>query len=165
MYILLSSAATPRYKQDILRCLAAPLGAKVQFRYAKKYVAENILEQIQKGPNKTKALGEGIVCFVNTEPPGVSPLLPVRKVEIKAVVVHGSTISLTLRMQDFALADPTEFTNAVGAVADNVSPRKNDQGNPVGKYLFSIPDPQQKQAVQGLSIGQTVALWERIVEQ
>lgn len=34
MFILLSSSARPRYREDILRCLAAPEGTCVQFRYS-----------------------------------------------------------------------------------------------------------------------------------
>jgi len=165
MFILLSSAATPRYKQDILRCLAAPLGAKVQFRYAKKYVADNVLQEIQGRLDNTIPLGDGVVCFVNTESPGISPLYPVRKVLIESVAIHGSTLSLTLRMRGFAYADPTLFTGTVGPASGNLSPRKNEQGNLGGKYFFSIPDPGQGQAGHGVSVEETIAQWERIVEQ
>jgi hypothetical protein len=68
-------------------------------------------------------------------------------------------------MRGFALANPTTFTEVVGPASNNVSPRKNDRGNLSGKFFFSIPDPQQGSSLQGLSVEETVAQWERIVEQ
>ena len=40
MLLCLSSAAMPRYKQDILRALAMPAGARLQFRYNLRWVAQ-----------------------------------------------------------------------------------------------------------------------------
>jgi len=164
MYIVLSSAATPRYRQDILRCLAAPLGATVQFRYAKKYVANDVLQEIEGRPDNAAPLGEGIVCFIDGQPAGVSPLFPVRKILIEAVVNHGSTISLTLRMQGFAFAEAPAFTKAVDAASKNASPRKNEEGKLSGKFFFAVPSSQRGPAIEGLSVDETIAQWERIVE-
>src|ERR1039458_5725546 len=93
MLILLSSWHRPRYKEDILRCLAAPLGAEIQFRYDLKWVAHSILEKIRRGDNV--GYDKALVCFLDHTQQGVQPLLPVRSVDIKKIREHGSTITVT----------------------------------------------------------------------
>jgi hypothetical protein len=45
MLMLLSSCKRKRYRDDILRCLAAPKGTRVQFRYTQDIIEESIWEK------------------------------------------------------------------------------------------------------------------------
>jgi len=44
--LLLSSGLRPRYRHDILRALALPSGAQLQFRYQRKYLRNDLFEKL-----------------------------------------------------------------------------------------------------------------------
>lgn len=155
MFVLLSSAYSPRYREDILRCLAAPIGSEVQFRYDKKWVAENILEKMKKGTMIAGA--PAIVCWVDTQGNGPLRMIPVRSVSISKFNLHGRTLSLTLKMSDVQYAEPTSFTNEVFSLSGDASPHSKN-GKVEGKYFFEIPT-----LPPSLQTGRTVALWEELV--
>ena len=46
MLLCLSSGATQRYRQDILRAIAQPAGAVMQFRYSLDLIAESLKQLI-----------------------------------------------------------------------------------------------------------------------
>src|SRR5262245_6449097 len=129
MFLLLSSAARPRYREDILRCLAAPVGATVQFRYQKKWIAEH-------SPNSLSGK-EGLDCFVGDAETGYQPLTPVRHVTIEHASAHCTTVSLSLKMDDFAFAQTEVFTNQVASHARPYHPQK-ENGKLDGKWLFPV---------------------------
>jgi hypothetical protein len=54
MLVLLSSGATRRYRDDIIRVLALPKGAELQFRYDRRYIDDALLTGIDT--NKVKTL-------------------------------------------------------------------------------------------------------------
>jgi hypothetical protein len=62
MFVLLSSDHSPRYKQDILRCLASPVGADIQFRYDRALLSDSVRRQI----GEFKRPAETVVCSVVT---------------------------------------------------------------------------------------------------
>ena len=99
MLILLSSALRPRYKDDILRCLAAPPGTKLRFRYE-----DRLIEPSLRDGRKT---GEAIVCFLDEKTAGTSEafLIPIRAVVIEKINVHGTTRTLDLCLREFVYAE------------------------------------------------------------
>ena len=122
MYVLLSSCATKRYRDDILRCLAAPLGAEIQFRYNADIVGASIHEvvrrQAEQGVSGTGWGQPGLVCNVDVEteldPNGTHPLTPVRHVTVRWVKAHGTTFTVNLLIDDFAYTeDIKHFTSEV----------------------------------------------------
>jgi hypothetical protein len=157
MYVLLSSQASPRYKEDILRCLAAPLNGIVQFRYRKNIVTDALIAEInQRGP-QSGPLGEAIVCFVDTNPQGASPILPVRLVTIVFATAHGTTVSLTLRMKGLADAETGPFTQQISQLSGNVNPvRQND--TLTGHFFFKLTDDPAQ-----ITFQKTLSQWERVV--
>jgi hypothetical protein len=158
MFVLLSSQASPRYKEDILRCLAAPVNGIVQFRYKKDLVTDEVIAEFnnprgrQKGP-----FGEAIVCFVDTTAQGVSPILPVRLATIDSATVHGTTLSLTLRMKGLADADTDPFTQQISQLSGNVNPVRlnNDL---TGRFFFKLAGKPT-----GVNFQETLSQWERVV--
>lgn len=155
MFILLSSASSAQYREDILRCLAAPVGSHLQFRYDKKWVAEGILEQIKKGTLGPSA--SGIVCWVDMEGNGPLTMIPVRAVKILQVNLHGRSLSMLLEMSDFHYAEPIPFTSEVFSLSGNASPQCK-AGKPEGKYFFEIST-----LPPSLRTGTTVGDWEELV--
>jgi hypothetical protein len=157
MLFLLSSDYSPRYKQDVLRCLAAPVGGVVQFRYDKVHIARDTLETLTS--DKTKFPLEGIVCSVASAGIGVLPMVPIRKIRIFAKPrEHGATLSISLVMEELILKDPGSFTEELDKLANQSTPRRLNEGDePVGCYCFSASSPT------GAQTGNTLAIWERTV--
>jgi hypothetical protein len=153
---LLSSDYSPRYKQDILRCLAAPRGSAVQFRYDKVHIPEDVLGKLLN--NATQFPLEGIVCSVASKGNGILPIVPVRKVRVQKPRVHGETISLQLIVDQVVLADSAEFTSDLDRLSNHKSPRIQEAGqSPEGYYLFEAAMPGKAE------VGTNVLIWERTV--
>lgn len=156
MLFLLSSDYSPRYKQDILRCLAAPVGTTIQFRYDKVHIPKSVLEKLTS--DRTQFPLEGIVCSVASKGNGILPIVPVRKVSVEKPRVHGETISVSLVVAQVVVASPTEFSSGLDRLSNNQTPRiKDGMQNPEGFYLFEAETPDK------VEVGSSVALWERTV--
>lgn len=155
MLILLSSAHSPRYREDILRCLAAPIGSIVQFRYDKRWIANELVDRVERG--ELALPSSGIVCYVDLQGAGPLTMIPVRSVRVERINVHGRTVSIGLRMKEFNYAEPVVFTKELFDLSGNVSPQKiNDEVE--GKYLFEVDS-----LPVSLKTGQTVGDWEEVV--
>jgi hypothetical protein len=157
MIFLLSSDLSLRYKLDILRCLSAPIGSTVQFRYDKVYVAEDTLKTLTDA--KTNFPVEAIVCSVASAGVGVLPMVPVRRVQIaEKPREHGATLSMSLIMREFAVSNQATFGADLHRLANQNTPRRTSEGtDPVGFYCFSAEVPRE------LQLGNTLALWEKTV--
>jgi hypothetical protein len=157
MYVLLSSDYSPRYKQDILRCLASPVNASVQFRYDKVHVSDDVLNELIAG----RCVGPALVCSVATKGVGALVLVPVRLVEIISARVHGSTTSLMFRTKEILNADAAVFTGEMDRLSKGESPRKkSEEATPEGRYFFEI-----ERSPECLKKGSDLVLWEKTVTQ
>jgi hypothetical protein len=154
MFVLLSSDRRPRYKQDILRCLASPVAATIQFRYDRAYLSDSVLKQI----GKLRYPADAVVCSVASTGVGVLTLVLVRAVHIVAVREHGSTISVILKMKEIANAEPASFTAALDSSSNGQTPRKKtDASDPDGKYFFEVPD------LPIIDKGLSLTIWEQAI--
>lgn len=155
MLVLLSSDYSPRYKQDVLRCVSAPINDAVQFRYDQVHVTQALLKKLTAITLPVKA----IVCSVASKGTGLLNLVPVRAVEVTTIRIHGSTISVVLRMKHVLYTESASFTSDMAALSGDVTPRKiNEEASPTGSYFFetnNLPAP-----VQG---GTSLDLWEKMV--
>jgi hypothetical protein len=156
MLILLSSALRPRYKDDILRCLAAPLGTRLRFRYEDRLIEPSL----QDG----KRIGEAIVCFLDEKGASISEtfLIPVRSVVIEKINVHGTTRTLELCLGEFIYAENLkEFVVQVYKHKPDAKPiiDPSQKKETVGYWFFEKMEslPFQK--------GTSVQIWERIANQ
>jgi hypothetical protein len=153
---LLSSDARPRYKQDILRCLAAPIGSTVQFRYDKAHIPGDLFEKLTSDAARFPM--EGIVCSVASNGDGVLPIVPVRTVRVQKPRGHGDTISVTLTIDQVVSADPAQFTSDLDKLSESKSPRIKEVGhNLEGCYFFEAETPG------GTEVGSSLSLWEQTV--
>src|SRR5579864_115801 len=154
---LLSSDASPRYKQDVLRCLAAPIGSSVQFRYDKIEVSSVALSSLSGG--NAVFPQDGVVCSVASQGIGVLPIVPVRKVSVLNCREHGATISITLRMAEVAIADPSNFTADLFQLTNQQTPQRSKEGeNPKGFYCF-----EARSLPAGFQVGTSLEVWEKAV--
>jgi hypothetical protein len=152
MFLLLSSAARPRYREDILRCVAAPVGGTIQFRYQKRWIACDSMKSLNGK--------DGLVCFMGEAENGHQPLTPVRYVTIEHVSLHGTTVSLILKMRDFAFAQTEGFSNQVASCAGVHHPRK-ENGKLDGRWLFSVEGAN----LSGIEHSKSLATWEKLVQE
>jgi hypothetical protein len=153
---LLSSDYSPRYKQDILRCLAAPIGTTVQFRYDKAHIPEDLFNKLTS--KTTRFPLDGIVCSVASKGNGILPIVPVRMVKMQKPRVHGDTISVTLTVDQVVLADSAEFTKELDKLSNSKTPRIREAGqSPEGSYLFEADTPNRTE------IDSTISVWEHTV--
>ena len=162
MYVLLSSAATKRYRDDILRCMAAPVGAQIQFRYGERLVGESIKSDIKGIRNSL-----GVVCNVNIDvkldAKGTHPLTPVRGVIIERVWTTGSTISISIIMGEFAHAqDINRFTTQASLHSGGQTPANADPDAEGGEGLWFFQIPTQPDT---LSLNGEISTFERITMQ
>ncbi|GEM_PF-4637578 len=104
MLVLLSSAVQRKYRDDILRVLAMPLGSIQQFRYRKDYVEQGILNRQLNGT-------DCLVCYTITEPDGRRRMIPVRKGIIRSFLQPGSTVSIRFQVGEFVSAPDIKTLN------------------------------------------------------
>jgi hypothetical protein len=158
MFICLSSGASPRYLEDILRSLALPAGAVVQFRYDKKRLAQAARMAIDRAQTEGQP---ALIAYIDQRTQGQPPTyVPCRFATIKKVSEHGTTVGLELLVADYAYSENLAgFNQWMGATFAADLPTWT--GNTIGgKYwLRSTHDPA--------SVSRTTSLgdWEKITEQ
>jgi hypothetical protein len=138
MLLLLSSASRKRYKNDVLRCLSAPVGGRLQFRYSIDLVAQNVLDHPALYHEK-----EAIVCAVELdETKSPCPLRPVRIVKIERMQIAGSTLVVNFQMLGVPnSAVRKDFSTRVETKAQGISPRAtNISKKEAGKWCFAVGD-------------------------
>lgn len=156
MLFFLSSDYSPRYKQDILRCLAAPRGSTIQFRYDKAHIPGQVFETLTR--KSTRFPLEGVVCSVASKGVGVLPLVPVRKVRVQRPRIHGETISIVLTIDEVVLANSADFTAQLDNLSSHMTPRITQEGqSPEGAYLFEAAMPSKTE------VSTNISTWEQTV--
>lgn len=135
MLLCLSSAAKPRYRQDILRALSMPTGARLQFRYALKWVAHGLHDRLRANALKGTDVCIGYLDVSDaTTPPKI---VPVRSGTIHATDVQGDFCVLELDLQGFAYSSDVEALNRQLRTQSGNLPAWRD-GAPLGHYLEEI---------------------------
>src|SRR4051794_24776550 len=103
MFVCLSSGSTPRYREDILRSLAMPVGTILQFRYERRYLTQAVSTAVEDGRAESQT---ALVVYVDQNNPAVPPsYVPCRFAEVRRVTSHGTTLSLELALGHFGFAD------------------------------------------------------------
>lgn len=164
--ILLSSSERKRYRDDILRCISAPVGARVQFRYSKKLVQDAVWAQPAKFEGQP-----GLVCSVDlksTQNSGAElndpcRLVPVRAVVVEQINVHGDMLTVCLCINSLArTASLDEFTMDVDGGDKRRVPRapgvEGAAEGSGGYFLFSVADEDLGRVQHNNSI----ADWQKI---
>ena len=158
MFVCLSSGASPRYRQDILRALAMPHGASLQFRYQSKWIAPSVLEKIK---NAKVGNSPALIAYIDQTVPGQTPeLIPCRFATISEASVHGTTVSLVLNLKEIALASNLQAFNAEMQTQCSGTLPSWQSGSLVGHYWLEVlPGPTT------LTASENISDWEAVVTQ
>jgi hypothetical protein len=113
-FVFLSSGATRQYRDDIIRALALPEGAALQFRYRLDgNVCPFVQSHISDGATFDGATA--LLCYFDRV---LEEAVPCRFATIVSVRRHGSTVSIKFRIAQYAkaIASQASFTSMLRAV-------------------------------------------------
>src|SRR6266478_8670615 len=159
MFLCLSSGASPRYRQDVLRALSMPHGSLLQFRYHRNWIAKGILQSPQFSRDRESL---ALIAYIDQSDPKKTPeLVPCRFASIVEAKVHGTTVSLLLELKEFALAaDLAGFNKELQATSAGSLPAWQADGKLKGEYWLELaPNPATSIRSEKLED------WESIVAQ
>ena len=162
MFICLSSGATSRYRRDIVRAIAMPKGARLQFRYRLTYVADAVKQKIRDG---TYANTRVLIAYLDQSNRDQPPILvPCRFATIIAAQMHGSTTSLVFVLDEWAYSENIDaFNSQARSLSGGVLPerRSPEDEHAVGSFWFEIGDDALSNVISTDELGH----WEKIVTQ
>lgn len=99
MLLLISSSATQRYSDDIVRALAHPIGSDFQFRYDMKYLAPDVAALADS--NKL-ANAQALVVFMHADASALTTtFVGCRSVTVRRNQIVGSSCILTLAANQY----------------------------------------------------------------
>jgi hypothetical protein len=158
VYLCLSSGASKQYKDDIVRAMAMPSGARLQFRYRAQWVADRIKTRIAAGDTPPDT---AIIGYIDQATKGTPPtLVPCRAATVVDPKAHGSTYSLQLELGLYCHAkDIARFNAEVCAAVGRHLPAWDAAGHITGFYWLEIDMPTS------VSASHDLAIWEEIVQQ
>ncbi len=160
MLVLLSSGASRRYRDDIIRVLALPADAELQFRYDRKYIHESLAQRIDTGQLKRE---NGIVLYLSSDKENLSAeTVPCRFVTVVDAEFAGSSCIIRLRVGGFvADLDDAKLRSALSPeevpllphweIASGTAPKL------AGKFFFAIGCALGQHAKDDLSCFEIIA--------
>lgn len=136
MHICLSSGSRPQYAHDVLRAIALPQGATLQFRYRLEWLSEDVRKELGE---KSCSGQEALIAYIDQTSPNTKPeIIPIRYATILAADIHGSFVTLQFEIGQFAVtSDPASFNTQLGSTAKGAEPVFVG-GKPKGKYWFTF---------------------------
>lgn len=161
--LCLSGNSSERYRRDILRALALPRGAHLQFRYDSKWVSSAIWQNLSGAFEKPR---RALIAFWNTEDKGMPPtFLPCRFGSVVSARRLGSIATLTLELEDFAYAgDLSEFNQEVRRLSKGLLPVWAESGKIAGELWSALEaDPVGVRRISQAT--EWVGDWQQIVAQ
>src|SRR5580704_3964379 len=162
MFLCLSSGASPRYREDVLRALAQPWGSVLQFRYLQKYLAPGILEKARAAGEKES---QALIAYIDLSDTNKAPeIIPCRFAVISEITVIGTAVTLQLELQEFAVAaDLSKFNDELRKKPLGTLPvwqTDGDKKSAKGDYWLELP-AEPTTTVRSDKLDD----WEKIVTQ
>lgn len=157
MLLCLSSGATPRYRQDILRAVAKPVGSDLRFRYGLELIPESLKQDI----GRTNLVGEKVcIAYLDRSDPARQPeAVPVRAATVIRAETFGDFCVFDFRLDDYFVArDIAAFDTDLRSAAGSLP--KWDAANPTeltGKFCERLP-----RELTSLVTSTSVADWQQI---
>ena len=142
MLFCLSSGASARYLEDVIRALAMPQGTHLQFRYAKSWLDESTVAKIE---TRTICGEKAIISYIDQSKPGVTPrIVPCRLAVVRDVNILGHSFCIDLEVTKFAFAKNIEsFQQEIRKVDGGNLPHWDEEaGEPklYGKWFLELSD-------------------------
>ncbi|EQB62880.1 MAG: hypothetical protein RBG1_1C00001G0459 [candidate division Zixibacteria bacterium RBG-1] len=162
MFLCLSSGASQRYRQDILRALAMPEGALLQFRYDSKRVSPKILDSLEKNSKGKIVHKKCLIAYIDQQDKTKIPeLIPCRFARLEEALRVGTTVSLRFSLEEFSYAhDLKAFNNEVSSASGNALPTWQQDGTIKGYYWSEI-----NQEPTTVISSKEIDKWENIASQ
>lgn len=137
MLLLLSSAAAPRYKQDIIRALAMPVGAPLQFRYKFKWIDQGLHDLVKANRLRGR---QACIAYIDQSQPGTVPeIAPVRAATFRGSEVQGDFCVVELELAGFAFVqDVKAFNKQLRTQCTNLPDWARGSSHPKGNYCEEI---------------------------
>src|SRR5262245_40818630 len=141
MLVLVSSGARPRYRDDIVRALALPSGADLQFRYDRTYVDDLVARRIDGGGLRNEP---GIILYLWSDRDKLeTEFVRCRFVTIANAEFEGSSCIVTLRVGGFVSdLDDAKLRSLLDSAEKALLPSweaKTGTGSVLkGKFFFSV---------------------------
>jgi hypothetical protein len=102
-FICFSSGSQRRYRDDIVRAMAMPIGCELTFRYRVKYLALAVQESLKAG--RLGPADQVLICYLDqSERNKPVDFIPVRFATLIEAPVIGDFVVLRMRVQRFAFA-------------------------------------------------------------
>lgn len=151
MYILLASGARERYLDEVVRVLAIPSGAQINFRYKKKWLTGSVNSNMKKLIGANCLIGH--ISFHNSS----SKITPLRYGKIADYKISGDFIVINFVAESYTkVTDNNEFQKELVRYADNIPQDPNGTGF-FTYYNNSLP-------IKGVSIKDDNSYWEDTVK-
>lgn len=100
--LCLSSSAMPRYRQDILRALSMPAGARLQFRYTLSLLASGVRDRVKDNGLVGQ---DACLAYIETSDKSKEPeIVPTRAGKVVRSEVQGDFCVLEFALQGYAYA-------------------------------------------------------------
>ena len=140
-YHFLSSAARRQYAEDIIRALALPRGAHLQFRYSVKLMAETVRKEINEGNIEGS---ECVISFLHSSQKGILPtVIPCRRGKIVKAGFFGPFAVIVFSVDDFVFSqDARSFSEQLREDCDGKVPEwetTDGEDHLKGHWALSAP--------------------------
>ncbi len=111
LFICFSSGAEPRYRDDIVRAMAMPMGCELTFRYRMKYLAHAVQEHLKNGRITE---GDRVLISYLDQSDRAKPVffVPVRFASVIEAPIVGDYVVLRMRVGELAHAADLEAFNS-----------------------------------------------------
>ena len=166
MYILLSSGAQKRYRDNIAACLAAPIGGSIQFRYNSGIVEPAIRTSINVETERLVAEGkQALVCYIDIgkrSEAGEHPIIPVRMVRLSQISKVGSIVVVDLAIEGVGFAEHLDdFQRDIHRYRQApLHSEINAESARSGCWFFELKDD-----LKSVRSSRLLADWEQVGEQ
>lgn len=159
MLLCLSSGHSRRYREDVLRSASLPPGSVIQFRYDEKHLGPSVKALV----TTEKAVASSVLIVYSDQAmrDRDPELVPCRYATVVSQETLGTTISIRLRLQDYAYSETlSAFNSELVQLSEGLTPRRNQDGKLNGCYFVELnADP--KALVRTCD----PANWQRLIDQ
>jgi hypothetical protein len=166
MYILLSSGAQKRYRDNVAACLAAPIGGTIQFRYNLGIVEPGVRTSVNAETGRLAAEGkQALVCYIDIgtkSESGEHPIVPVRMVRLSQISTVGSIVVVDLAIEGVGFAEnPRDFQGEIHRYHQApLDSAVNAESARSGCWFFEMKDE-----LKFVRSSTKLADWEQVGEQ
>lgn len=162
--LCLSSGLAPQYRLDILRLLAMPRGATIQFRYGQDILPDGLRPLLAKNEIVgARVLLAYLDCSSSARrSDGTCPIMPCRHASLVGSKSTGTRYFLELRLEEFApCSDLDGLQKSVAGNRPHWSAVESGKHEvPVGHWCLESPAGEQACAKSA-----EISAWETIVTQ